>query len=598
MNKSEWVDRPVAVLRGLWATGRGTAASVRSAVGVLAAAVVAASVLVACGGGGTVPVTSVALRPLPAVYSQTKAVNYSPYRTVGPIAGQPPLAETVAPAFEPNIKQDLDLLIKAGFGLIRMFDAGNAAEATLRVIRNNSLPIKVQLGLYIQSGDDSFNQGEIARGVALAKQYSDIVVAVSVGNETMVSWSFNPSTPAVIGGYITQVRNKVSQPVTTDDNWAFWAAAPSVVTDVIDFAALHTYTELDTVFAPDTWDWKQRTVAADKRAVAMMDASIVAAQKDYDAARSFLDSKNLQAMPIIIGETGWNAVDVGKLAFRAHPVNQKMYFDRLQAWAKSARDSGKGPKTIFYFEAFDEPWKQSDDKWGLFNVNRQARYVVQALNPASASWVYEPGSYKDSDALYFVPPVVNPAIDAARYTLYADTVTAGEVRPPAAGALTWNAWDGTTAIGKFVTGVGSAGDAANSFEITPVPKVWGWGMFYGSDANASANLSNFAANGHLRFSIKTSYPGKFELGFFTNTSEGGTADAYIPISNGLYGYVNDDQWHQVVIPLKDIVKGNGGDLSMVIHRFVIADRFATTGKTSGTTGLPKISIDAVYFTKD
>ena len=587
MNKSEWVGRPGAALRGL-----------RSAAGALVAAVVATAVLVACGGGGTVPVTSVALRPLPAVYSQTKAVNYSPYRTVGPIAGQPPLAETLAPAFEPNILQDLNLLVKAGFGLIRMFDAGNAAAATLRVIRNNNLPIKLQLGLYIQSGDDTFNQAEIGRGVALAKQYSDIVVAVSVGNETMVSWSFNPSTPAVIGRYITQVRNQVSQPVTTDDNWAFWAAAPSAVTDVVDFAALHTYTELDTVFAPDTWDWKQVAVAADKRAAAMMDASIVAAQKDYDAARNFLDSKNLQAMPIIIGETGWNAVDVGKLAYRAHPVNQKMYYDRLQAWAKSARDTGKGPKAVFYFEAFDEPWKQSDDKWGLFNVSRQARYVVQALQPASASWVVEAGSYKDSDALYFVPPVVNTPLAAARYTIYADTVTSGEVRPPTAGALAWNAWDGTTAVGKFVTGVGPAGDAANNFEITPTPKVWGWGMLYGSDTNASANLSNYAANGHLYVSIKTAYPGKFELGVRTSNAEGGSVDAYILIGSGDYGHVNDDQWRSLKIPLKDIVKGNGGDLRSVIDRFVIADRFASTGKTSGTTGLPRISVDAIYFTRD
>ncbi len=597
MNKSEWVGRRVAVLRGLRAAGRGASAAMLSAAAVVAA-LLATSVLVACGGGGTVPVTSVALRPLPAVYSQTKAVNYSPYRTVGAVAGQPPLAETVAPAFEPNILQDLNLLVKGGFGLIRMFDAGQAAASTLRVIRNNNLPIKLQLGLYIQSGDDALNQAEISRGVALAKQYSDIVVAVSVGNETMVSWSFNPSTPAVIGGYITLVRNQISQPVTTDDNWAFWAAAPSVVTDVIDFASLHTYTELDTVFAPDTWDWKQVAAAADGRAVAMMDASIVAAQKDYDAARNFLDSKNLQAMPITIGETGWNAVDLGKLAFRAHPVNQKMYFDRLQAWAKLARDTGKGPKAVFYFEAFDEPWKQSDDKWGLFNVDRQARYVVQALQPESASWVYEPGKYKDSDALYFVPPVVNIPLDAARYTIYADAVTAGEVRPPTAGALTWNAWDGTTAVGKFVTGVGPVGDAANNFEITPAPKVWGWGMFYGSDNNASANLSNYAASGHLHVSIKTAYPGKFELGVRTSNAEGGSVDAYILIGSGDYGHVNDDQWHSLSIPLKDIVKGNGGDLSTVIDRFVIADRYANTGKSTGTTGLPKISVDAIYFTRD
>ncbi len=559
------------------------------------------SAAVACGGGGTVPVTSVVVRPLSADYSGRKAVAYSPYRTIelkadGSGTGAPPVKELDDPQFEPRIKQDLDLLVAAGFGLIRMFDAGKAAQTTLRVIRNHNLDIKVQLGLYMQSGDEAHNQAEIVRGVALAKQYSDIVLAVSVGNETMVSWSFNKIAPSTMAGYITQVRQQVSQPLTTDDNWAFFASAPQSLTDVIDFVALHSYAELDTVFAPDLWDWQQKAVPAAQRATAMMNAAIAATKKDYQAARDFLDAKNLQAVPIVIGETGWNAVDVGKLAFRAHPVNQKMYFDRLQAWVAEARRTGNGPKTVFYFEAFDEPWKQSDDKWGLFNVNRQARYAVQALNPPSATWVYEPGSYKDSDALYFVPPVVNGAIDASRYTLFADTITAGELRPPTAGALTWNAWDGNTAVGRFVSTTSAAGDGPNSFEITPVPKVWGWGMFFGSDSANSANLGNFA-NGNLRLSIKTGYPGKLEIGFYTGTQAGGTADAYIAMSSGSYGHVNDDQWHEVVIPLKDI-KAAGGDLSMVIHRLVIADRFATTGKTSGTTGLPKISLDAIRITRD
>ena len=561
----------------------------------------ALSLVVACGGGGTVPVTSVVVRPLSADYTSRKAVAYSPYRTIelkadGSGTGVPPVKEPDDPLFEPHIKQDLDLLVAAGFGLIRMFDAGKAAQTTLRVIRNHNLNIKMQLGLYMQSGDETFNQAEIARGVALAKQYSDIVLAVSVGNETMVSWSFNKIAPSTMAGYITQVRQQVSQPITTDDNWAFFASAPQTLTDVIDFVALHSYAELDTVFAPDLWDWQQKAVPAAQRAKAMMDAALAATKKDYQAARDYLDAKNLQAVPIIIGETGWNAVDVGKLGFRAHPVNQKMYFDGLQAWQADARRTGNGPKAIFYFEAFDEPWKQSDDKWGLFNVNRQARYVVQGLNPQSASWVYEPGSYKDSDALYFIPPVVNPAIDVSRYTLFADSVTAGEVRPPSAGALSWNAWDGNTAVGRFVSTTSATGDGPNSFEIAPAPKVWGWGMFLGSDTANSANLSNFA-NGNLRLAIKTSYPGKFEIGFFTGTQAGGTADAYLAVSSGSYGHVNDDQWHEVVIPLKDI-KAAGGDLSMVIHRFVIADRFATTGKTSGTTGLPKISVDAIRITRD
>ena len=136
----------------------------------------------------------------------------------------------------------------------------------------------------------------------------------------------------------------------------------------------------------------------------MMDAVIAEAKQQYDRRARHLDSKGLSYIPITIGETGWNVVDP-RLSFRAHPVNQKMYLDRLTAWAAEGR-TGAGPKAVFYFVAFDEPWKQGDDGWGLFNKDRQARYAIQALNannsPAgSATWVWAPGTYTDADALYF-----------------------------------------------------------------------------------------------------------------------------------------------------------------------------------------------------
>ena len=203
-----------------------------------AALVLAVSaVLAACGGGGTTPVSGVEVRPLSAEFSSRKAVNYSPYRTAANAAG---LAAEVIP--EANIRQDLDLLVAAGFGLIRVFDSSDkVARATLATISKYKINLKVQLGAYVQSGDEAFSQAEIARAVALANQYSDLVLAVSVGNETMVSWSFNKITPEVMAGYLAKVRRQISQPVTTDDNYAFWAAAPNVITDVIDFASLHSY---------------------------------------------------------------------------------------------------------------------------------------------------------------------------------------------------------------------------------------------------------------------------------------------------------------------------------------------------------------------
>jgi hypothetical protein len=542
--------------------------------------------LIACGGGSQTETR----RPLSADFTARKAVSYSPFRSNNRDT------ETITSAM---IKQDLDLLVAGGFGLIRLFDSSDkVAKATLDVIRTNNLNVKVMLGVWIASGQDAANQAEIARGVALAKTYSDIVQAVSVGNETMVYWSFNAVPPATMASYIGSVRSQITQPVTTDDNWAFYATAPKSVVDVIDFAAVHTYPSADSVY--NTWDWKQTSVASATRATAMMDAAIAAAKKDYIAVRNTLNGLTLTPMPIVIGETGWQAVNTGNLQYLSHPVNQKMYYERLATWLNDSK-TADGPKNIVYFEAFDEPWKGADDKWGLFNVNRQARYVIQALQPASSTWVYEPGNFTATDALFYTAPVSSTAITAAKYTLYADAVQTGsEVRPSTADAVAWNAWDAApvTATGAFVTSTAAPADGPNSFEITPLPKSWGWGFFYGSTVATAANLSNYAAAGHLHFSVKTTYPDKLEVGIHTGTASGGAVDAYLALANTDYGYCNTGAWCDVSIPLSALINGNAGDLALVDGRFVIADRFATTGKTAGTTGLPKVYVDNIYFSNN
>jgi hypothetical protein len=386
--------------------------------------------------------------------------------------------------------------------------------------------------------------------------------------------------------------------VTTDDNYAFWASAPVVITDVIDFASLHTYAELDTYFDPTRWEWKRKEVPAAQRAVAMMDAAMVETRRQYDEARTFLDSRGLSYIPVTIGETGWNAVDLGRLAFRAHPVNQKMYLDRLAAWATEGR-TGAGPKAVFYFEAFDEPWKQGDDKWGLFNVQRQARYAIQAINannsPAgSATWVWEPGTYTDADAEYFKPAVVNPAIAEDKFTLYTDLpLGASEFRPT---DLFWDAFDGNTVFAPEVTTAYAPGDATHSIEITPTPASYGWGFLRQSHTGVTDNLSNYASSGTLNFWISTRYPGKIEIGIGTDTQDREAQEAYLQIQPGNYGYCNTGAWCSVSIPIKDFVAENPKlDLSLVLSRFIISDVYSRTGNAPGSTA--KLYIDGIYWAK-
>jgi exo-beta-1,3-glucanase (GH17 family) len=578
------------------------------------AALVGGLLLVSCGGGGVV-VTGVTQRLLSPEVASRNAVNYAPYRTSQVESDR--ANETITEAM---IKQDMDLMVAGNFRLIRLFDSSDkVAKQTLKVIRDNKLDIKVMLGVWIASGNDAFNQAEIARGVALAKQYSDIVVAVSVGNETMVNWSFNRLTAAQMAAYIKSVRSQVTQPVTTDDNWAFFAKTndqdqnPRAVLDVIDFVAMHTYPLAETVHPPATWDWQQLGAAAGPlRATAMMDASISAARAQHAAVRTYLDSQGFSKMPIVIGETGWKAVASSGEFNRAHPVNQKMYFDRLQTWTNEVRAGASGPKSIFYFAAFDEDWKGSDDKWGLFNKNRQARYVVQSLYPKAQGFTHEAGSYAATDAL-FAPDVNQAVVSGSRFTLYADSIPTGASAAVATGAdlFGWDnpptAFGGEEDAGVRVTG--APGDSANGLVVKPVPKSWGWGLLIApSNGTLIANLSAYEATGNLNFSIKTNYPGKLEVGFYTGSGASGY-DVYLPLASGSYGYVNDGNWHTVTIPIRDIKpygnKGSGNegsatsvfDLSKVSNPFVIADRFGKTLNTQASATNTKIYIDNIYWSK-
>lgn len=218
------------------------------------------------------------------------------------------------------------------------------------------------------------------------------------------------------------------------------------------------------------------------------------------------------------------------------------------------------------------------------------------MNALSATWVWEPGSYTDADALYFVPAVVNTAVSANRYTLYTDrAIGASEVRPS---SLTWDAFDGTTAAYPEVTGTFGPSDDTHSIEITPNPAAYGWGLLRQSHSSVTENLSALAASGTLNLTISARYPGKIEICICTDTVEREPQEAFLQIQPGNYGYCSTGAWCTVSIPLKDFVAANSKlDLSLVLSRFVIADRYASTGKASGSGIKTKLYIDSVFWAK-
>jgi exo-beta-1,3-glucanase (GH17 family) len=563
-----------------------------------------AGLLSACGDGGTVPAAQPGgLRALPAEYSTRKAVNYSPYRTEN--------RDTEVVTRE-NIQEDLGLLAQSGFTLLRTFDSSDkVTRLMLEIIRDNQINIKVQLGIYLAYtafGTEQevaearrLNDAEINRGVKLASEFNGIVIAVSVGNESV---GFGRTTPDVMAGYLAQVRANVTQPVTMNDVWDAFAPGPGGgtgmppnVINLLDFVSMHSYPILTT----SQWDWEQQAVPESGRAAAMMDAAVQRVIDSYAAVRKHLVGQGQPKLPIVVGETGWKAVATSTaLTYLAHPANQKMYYDRLVAWSDKSRAGADGAVAIFYFEAFDEPWKAvvnpdfDDDKWGLFNVQRQARFVIQNLFPRS-QWA--PGDFTLADAV-FAPTVVSVEITADRYTVYADLPTVGEAIAPV------QRWDGFDSPPNAFAGEGV--DAALAFEgekfmeIGPAPAVYGWGAL---TSNAEpvvdgdrVDLNQFQATGRLNFSIKTSYPGKLMFGFGTAAAGAVFVVASNTNADG-YGYVNDGQWHKVSIPISAFTAAGGAfDLSKVTNTFVIADIYDRTGNTVRGNET-KVFIDAVFWSR-
>jgi len=559
-------------------------------------------------------------RPLSPEFLARKAVNYSPFRsatTVGDATKATDIAnENIT---DEMVLQDLILLQNAGFGLIRIFNSDiQVGERVLRVIKANNLDIKVYLGMWMAGYNDVGNKDQMALGVALANSYPDIVMAVSVGNEALVNWSDHRMNAKVLASHLATVRSQIKQPVTTDDNWAYYAAADREVIDNIDFASVHSYAMVDTHYLPLAlqWNWKQlEEKDLNQRATKMMDAAMLSTKNDYAAARTFLDLKGYTAMPIVIGETGWMNKDPGSgwYKFLAHPVNQKMYFDRLTTWANEGK-SGAGPKNVFYFEAFDEQWKGSDDGWGLFNKNREARFAVQSLKTNGSTlsncvvtaqnnckWTWEVGSHTDADALYFKLPTLNAVETQPKYVIHSEAVNGWP------DGLRADAYEANTfSLAYPATGDSASGDMGATLAASKyiklsgfTPKAYGWGLLWqssGAPTPVTANMSNFA-NGAIHFSVKTSYVGKLRVGISSNTELGDPVESNLLVSSGNYGYCTNTTavWCDVSIPLSAFKAANPAlDLRYILTRFSIADIFTETGNTA-PTGMPDIALDNIYW---
>ncbi|MBX2946871.1 MAG: glycosyl hydrolase family 17 [Cyclobacteriaceae bacterium] len=322
---------------------------------------------------------------------------------------------------QPTVEQlteDLKILSAMGIRIIRTYNvqfphASNLLKAISELKKADpAFEMYVMLGAWIDCKnawtgmepdhniESEQNEGEIERAVALTNQYPDIVKILAVGNEAMVKWAASYYVqPSVILKWVNHLQSlKASGKlpkelwITCSDDFASWGGGdPGYHTEdlaklvkAVDYISMHTYPYHNTHYNPDFW----RVPAAEaklseiEKVDAAMLRAVAFAKSQYDSVARYVKSLGVEK-PIHIGETGWATISdgfYGPEGSRAtDEYKQGLYYKHMLEWTNSAGIS------CFYFEAFDEIWKDagnpngSENHFGLFDVTGKAKYPMWEL---------------------------------------------------------------------------------------------------------------------------------------------------------------------------------------------------------------------------
>jgi len=139
--------------------------------------------------------------------------------------------------------------------------------------------------------------------------------------------------------------------VSVADNYLWWINEGAPLAAEVDFLGVHTY---------PAWEAKS------------IDEGLAFTIENIEGVHAALPDK-----PIVILEAGWATTAI-EFPEQASEANQARHFAEVDAWAKASS------VTVFFFEAFDEPWKGdpnvadgAEKHWGLFRVDRTPKLVME-----------------------------------------------------------------------------------------------------------------------------------------------------------------------------------------------------------------------------
>lgn len=314
-----------------------------------------------------------------------------------------------------QLQEDLKILSAMGIKIVRTYNvqlphASNLLKAISELKKTDAnFEMYVMLGAWIDCKhawtdkapdhdvESELNEGEVNRAVALVNQYPDIVKILAIGNEAMVKWATSYYVqPSVILKWVTYTQSlkaagKLPKDlwITCSDDFASWGGGDASyhtedlarLVNAVDYISMHTYPFHNTHYNPHFW----RVPSEDSKLseVKKIDAAMVRAQQfakaQYDSVSSYVKSLGI-SKPIHIGETGWASISDGLYGAEgsraADEYKQAKYHQHMRDWTNTAGIS------CFYFEAFDEQWKDasnpvgSENHFGLFTIDGKAKYAI------------------------------------------------------------------------------------------------------------------------------------------------------------------------------------------------------------------------------
>ena len=274
---------------------------------------------------------------------QISGFSYSPFQL-----GQFPQKDQYPS--DDEMRRDLEIMSKLTDN-IRTYSVDGSLGNIPRLAEEFGL--RVTLGIWI-SPDLERNEREIMRAIELANT-SRSVVRVVVGNEAIFRKEINADQLSVV---LDRVRAAVKVPVTTSEQWHVWEEHPELAQHV-DLIAAHIL---------PYWEF----IPVDK-----------AEQFVLDRARDL--KKMFPKKPLLLSEVGWPSNGRMRGGADASPADQAIYLRTL------VNQLNRQGYNYFVIEAFDQPWKASDEGsvgayWGVFNASRQQKFNFEGPVVAIPQW--------------------------------------------------------------------------------------------------------------------------------------------------------------------------------------------------------------------